>query len=407
MKKQIILLVLLFGFISTITASPKDTITVATTHDFMKAIRSNRVVLLTKHIELSDKAFILDGITNFEIIGNANEPIKITTQNTENTVITIQKSRDITLKNLSIGHWPDVGYCHGNVLDIVRSDVIKIYDCDLFGSGVIGINMDHATAWCYDTVIRDCSEDILEDDYHSSLVFSNCTFYLNKDNTVAYPAPQFINCTFYDTDNKLIIDKYNGFFSNKPLKIQAELETDFPVWKRDPNENGTFEGACTSPTKIEASSCLKSTNAITYQAANMYDIKIDSPYTNTAWVEGVKGYGIGEKISFTIESIFPKDGGEEGSLTADLTLVNGYAKNKSIWEANSRVKQFKVYRNKKIIAIVNLLDSPNVQSFSLGDSVYKNRLTVGEKIDFVITKVYKGKKYKDTAITFFSFDCAP
>ena len=407
--KQLVILLLLLGFFSNITASNKDTVYIATANDFIKSIESNRVILLTNHIKLSNEEFIIENINNLEIIGSSKNAVKITTSNSGNTVIILKKSNHITFTNLSIGHWPDIGYCMGNVLDIEESDAIALYNCDVFGSGVLGLNLHYSTVWCYNTIIRDCSENIINiNEDHSSLIFNDCTFYLNQNNTVEYNYPQFINCAFYDANNKLIIKEYNGFYPNKPLRIQAKLETNSPVWRTDPNENGSFEGACTSPTKIEVSSYLKSINN-SYKAVNMSDIQLDTQDAtkNNAWVEGVKGHCRGEKITFTITSVYPKDGGEYWPLSSDFVIINGYTKNKSIWKSNGRVKQFKVSRNKKLVAYVNLLDSPNVQSFSLDEIIFKNHLTINETLEFEITKVYKGEKYKDTAITFFSIRCSP
>jgi hypothetical protein len=61
-----------------------------------------------------------------------------------------------------------------------------------------------------------------------------------------------------------------------------------------------------------------------YHESNLFDGN-----KSTAWVEGVPGYGIGEKIWFSMEPD-----------TEELVFVNGYAQNASLFAKNGRVKTF-------------------------------------------------------------------
>lgn len=65
---------------------------------------------------------------------------------------------------------------------------------------------------------------------------------------------------------------------------------------------------------------------ISYHEYNLFDRSID-----TAWVEGVEGQGIGEKVWFTIEP----------DIDA-LQIVNGYAQTATLHAFNSRVRELKV-----------------------------------------------------------------
>lgn len=414
MKKQLTLLLLFTSFTLVFAQKQevnikieKDTIRVSNATELRKAIKSNSVILLTKKIVLDEEKFILSQISNLEIIGDTKEQTELITNNAGNSVIVVEKSKNITFTNLSIGH-KEAGYCEGNVVDITNSESIFFYDCDLFGSGVLGLNLHYATVWCYNTVIRDCSEDIINlNQAHSSLVFDQCTFYLNKSNSLDYREPQFINCTFYNAKKELIAAEYNGYYLMKPISIQATIETPNPAWEDGINDDGIFEPVCVDTVFISTSSTLEATKTNNYKATNMLAIEIDNNTLNTAWVEGVSGYGIGETITLSIKSVYPKNGNEEWPLNGDFTIINGYAKSKSIWKNNSRVKQFNIYRNNKLVAKLTLKDSPNVQKFNLGDIIGKNNLNIGERLTFEIAKVYKGNKYKDTAITYFSPGCSP
>lgn len=147
---------------------------------------------------------------------------------------------------------------------------------------------------------------------------------------------------------------------------------------------------------IRASSELKEHNGINYSAKNAHDFD-----KNTAWIEGKPDYGIGEFIEYYFD--FSETKGYKGSLGINqILLANGYKKNKQTWENNSRVKQLKVYLNDKPYAILNLLDSFEIQTIDIGEIKFPaNKET---KLKFEITKVYEGIKYKDTAISLLMFE---
>lgn len=80
-------------------------------------------------------------------------------------------------------------------------------------------------------------------------------------------------------------------------------------------------------TNVEVSSTLNS-NSGRYQKAHLSD---KNP--KTAWVEGVKGNGIGQKIRFTFENSSPPD---------VISFIPGYMKSEETWYKNNRVSKFKV-----------------------------------------------------------------
>lgn len=145
---------------------------------------------------------------------------------------------------------------------------------------------------------------------------------------------------------------------------------------------------CGAHYEMNASSTLPAHGENNYDVNRLWDDDV-----RTAWVEGAKGYGIGEYITFD----FP-----EGSPTATrCDLVTGYSKNEKTWKNNSRVKALNIYENDKLAGIVNLKDTRCMQTFEL-----KNHRPNGEAVvlKFVITEVYKGDRYDDTAISELIFD---
>lgn len=149
-------------------------------------------------------------------------------------------------------------------------------------------------------------------------------------------------------------------------------------------------------TAIKASSELKENNGISYSPKNAHDFD-----KNTAWVEGNSTFGVGEFIEYCFDFEEIKD--YKGTLGMNkIILANGYKKSKLSWENNSRVKQLKVYLNDEPYAILNLLDSFEIQTIAIAEIVFPaNKKT---KLKFEITQVYEGRIYRDTAISLLMFD---
>ncbi|RZT00146.1 NADase-type glycan-binding domain-containing protein [Aquimarina brevivitae] len=147
---------------------------------------------------------------------------------------------------------------------------------------------------------------------------------------------------------------------------------------------------------ISASSELSENKGITYSAANAHDFD-----KNTAWIEGKPGYGVGEFIEYHFDFRDLQD--YKGGLgITKILLANGYKKNKQVWENNSRIQQLKMYVNGEPYAVLNLIDSFEMQTIDIGTIKFpSNKETI---LKFEITKVYEGKRYKDTAISLLMFD---
>ena len=116
----------------------------------------------------------------------------------------------------------------------------------------------------------------------------------------------------------------------------------------------------------------------------------------TAWVEGAKDYGIGEFIEFTFKYEAPR--------ANKCIIYNGYMKDYATWKKNSRVKTLEMYENNKLVAILHLEDIFGEQVFDLLYPIGRRKDKKDATIKFVITEVYKGDIYKDTAISEFFFD---
>lgn len=140
---------------------------------------------------------------------------------------------------------------------------------------------------------------------------------------------------------------------------------------------------------IVVSSTLRPQGSKNYRATNLYDFDHE-----TAWVEGVKGYGIGQWIEYQ---------GVGGNSIESIRILNGYVKSDKAWRENARVKYLKVYCNGKPICIFELKNSRTLQSFNVsklrGIPYYDIKT-----FRFEILDVYPGTKYQDTVISEIYFD---
>ncbi|MCE7990574.1 MAG: hypothetical protein HEP71_01285 [Roseivirga sp.] len=201
-------------------------------------------------------------------------------------------------------------------------------------------------------------------------------------------------------------------------KAMSDLSEGNRTWDElTPEEQATFEkygeiyedmwdivgGACTwycggGQDTQTASSELTAQGTSTYNAQNAHDLSYE-----TAWVEGVSGYGIGEYIEYHVEPENPR--------MTEIIIVNGYVKSDNAWKNNSRVKKLKMYIDNKPYAILELEDSKAEQHFKVDPIGYGDRDNFellkkkpGFTLKFEIVDVYPGLKWEDTAITEIYFD---
>jgi hypothetical protein len=142
-----------------------------------------------------------------------------------------------------------------------------------------------------------------------------------------------------------------------------------------------------TPQTAGATSTLAAQGKNNYSASRLLD---DDP--TTAWVEGRPDHGVGVSIVLTMSS--------GASLGLGWRFLNGYQKNPSTWEDNSRIKTLKMLVNNQPICTIELLDIMGEQSVRLNQLINTEHYLDKECIvTFVIEEVYPGRKYKDTALS--------
>lgn len=128
-----------------------------------------------------------------------------------------------------------------------------------------------------------------------------------------------------------------------------------------------------------ASSVLKSQKGNFYEPDKMFDGNRD-----TAWVEAEEGDGIGETVTLHF--------GRQRKL-AGFEIINGYDKNQTIWSANSRIRRLEVATATGPSLDVTLQDVRGARRVDFSKPVDTNFL------ELTIRDVYRGAKYRDTAVS--------
>lgn len=206
-----------------------------------------------------------------------------------------------------------------------------------------------------------------------------------------------------------IIEGINGDFSkltaeNKKFFKQINYNYESEV---EQSYYDAIGGGCSwycggGPDSISTSSYLKSNSStINYLPENIHDLSF-----KTAWVEGVKGHGVGEYVVYHFRQTAPR--------ITRIIIANGYVKSYKTWLENSRVKKLKLYIDNKPFAILNLEDSRHEQFFEC-EPIGKNPPTANADweelnklpkwtLKFEILEVYPGERYDETAISEIYFD---
>ena len=71
--------------------------------------------------------------------------------------LVFRNCQDLRLVGLTLGH-TEAGECDGGVLQLERCSGVRIEECDLFGSGVLGLDLQEcARVTVFDSTIRECT----------------------------------------------------------------------------------------------------------------------------------------------------------------------------------------------------------------------------------------------------------
>jgi len=133
--------------------------------------------------------------------------------------------------------------------------------------------------------------------------------------------------------------------------------------------------------RVQASSCLTDPEIGTVHSAD----RVIDGQTDTAWAEGVDGYGAGEEMTLVLKDSYKISG---------FRIAAGYHKNEKLYYENARPKT----------VTVTLSDGSQVFCSELEDvyaeqTVWFDREVVTDAVTIRVDSVYIGSKYEDTVIS--------
>lgn len=236
---------------------------VDTAYELLNSINDNTIIKLTSYTynlstvtsinnsfvqkQTYNDGYVIYGVKNLTIEGYA----EILIDDKYADVLSFDSCSDITLDKLTVGHSSDIGeyQCDGAVISANGCTNLTINDCNLFGCGSIGLDLTNSSKVLVNTTnIYDCNfaavslwgstvqanscniYDISTDDYgaicklnESTATFDKCTL---KDNLCTtfiennYRSTlSFSNCTLNNNSFEVLTNDESGLaFSNCTLK---------------------------------------------------------------------------------------------------------------------------------------------------------------------------------------------
>lgn len=150
-----------------------------------------------------------------------------------------------------------------------------------------------------------------------------------------------------------------------------------------------------------ASSTLADSDHADYAPFRLADGRSD-----TAWVEGAAGTGVGEMLALDLQGVrqqyLDDDSGELPSpepiaalALEGLQLVNGYPKTERLYAANGRVARLDLTLDGVAVGSWSLEDHPEPQAITFDPPLLLQR---SERLQLTLAAVQPGDRYSDTAI---------
>ena len=227
MKKVLCLLSLAFLWASGQTAaSAQERFEVRTAEEFIQAIGSNRVLVLSEEaylltplflesayfIEMTDRSknvfyvpetdgpeIHIKGVRNLTIEAE-DGLVSVLTEPRYANVLSFEDCTNLTIKGVTFGH-TDEGTCSQGVLGFYDCENVVLEHVDLFGCGTEGIIAENCRKMQFKgTKVRDCSYYIMHLSACDDVKFTDCQFFRNREYDLVTVNDcmnvQFNNCIF-------------------------------------------------------------------------------------------------------------------------------------------------------------------------------------------------------------------
>lgn len=169
---------------------------VKSTDELLAAIGSYRKIIVEDGLyDLGWRYFGIRDQIDLNIEAEHPGKVEVLSKEKNRPVIEINDSMGISISGCILGHESvekGKNECsdHGHVVEVWNSMDIKILSCDLYGCGIWGVKTVGSTITIGESVIRDCKEGIIKDNYDDNVSLRNCILSGNAydDKWEEYPA---------------------------------------------------------------------------------------------------------------------------------------------------------------------------------------------------------------------------
>ena len=216
-----------------------DTVTVSNTADLLNNIQNNRKILLEAgeydFSKVAQKAInnyriseswdgtknVVSDVSSLCLEAKDGAKVELCIDEPYDPVISFKNSKGITLRNLTVGHHVEPGYCSGSVLYFDGVDHLNIDKCNLYGRGTYGVEAQNTyDATVTDTDIYECTYGLVSLNNVGTFNFKNCIMRDSSDLSMiecnsAYDV-LFEDCVFsgnnatsYDTLSFVEVEEYD------------------------------------------------------------------------------------------------------------------------------------------------------------------------------------------------------
>jgi hypothetical protein len=178
------------------------TLEVATVDQLVDALGPNRIIRLApgaydlskvKEVshgfmsvepEFDGPQIIFHHLKNTELYCDGQEPAHLYVEPRYTYPLYLSDCEGVRLRNLRFGHSPEPGECVGGVAKIVRSKTVDLNECDLYGCGTVGLDLDGAeNVVVSNSLIRECNTGFASIESCRDVVLHNCIL---RNNAVSF-----------------------------------------------------------------------------------------------------------------------------------------------------------------------------------------------------------------------------
>lgn len=174
------------------TIGDRRLITVQNVNQLMEAIGSDRVITLKRGTydlsegwriknryvtwvdEYDGPIPVIKAVSNLSFIGE--DGVTLVIRPAYGWVFSFDTCSDVTISNVTLGHTVP-GYCLGGVLRFKNCENVEVRNCDLYGSGTYGVELERSFNFSMEnSIIRECTYGLAVITRSSNVAFRNTVF---------------------------------------------------------------------------------------------------------------------------------------------------------------------------------------------------------------------------------------